>query len=226
MNASDSILAFLIIIIFIIIFALSILLSGGTNIANNWNKYKCDPAILPFTSYICTPDSNCAWYDKTGEYAPKNIKDNPALFSDYKRKAQTRPAWVQMKECISEHSDGKIHEISTTHNNTLNNMSKDMYGVLDTFSDLQDIFSEFIFIMKEAVMQLNGSLQQLAAGSSRATQQLGGAMQQSSGALSLFNSVGDASMKSVADAWNRYPGQFVRHINAVSSTGNTKKIAD
>ena len=52
MRASDIFLSIVILLIFAIIYASNILAIGAGNIKKDWPKYRCNPAIMPFTSYF------------------------------------------------------------------------------------------------------------------------------------------------------------------------------
>ena len=52
MKASDLFLSFMIILIFIAIYAFNILSIGISNIKKKWPIYRCNPMIMPFASYF------------------------------------------------------------------------------------------------------------------------------------------------------------------------------
>ena len=52
MRASDIFLTIIILLIFTIIYASNILAVGAGNIKRDWPKHRCNPAIMPFTSYF------------------------------------------------------------------------------------------------------------------------------------------------------------------------------
>ena len=52
MKAGDLFLTFMIILIFVAIYAFNILSIGMANIKKNWPVYRCNPMIKPFASYF------------------------------------------------------------------------------------------------------------------------------------------------------------------------------
>ena len=52
MKAGDLFLTFMIILIFVAIYAFNILSIGMANIKKNWPIYRCNPMIMPFASYF------------------------------------------------------------------------------------------------------------------------------------------------------------------------------
>lgn len=52
MKFSDFVLSFLILLIFGILLVSGVILTKILEIKNNWNKYKCNPMIMPFASYF------------------------------------------------------------------------------------------------------------------------------------------------------------------------------
>ena len=222
MNTFDVILAYMILVIFFIIYSFTYVVVGKATIARNWSKHECDPSIIPFSSIICDKNSECAWQDIEGKYAPADIKPevdgsgniihgsgNPEEYNLYKSKKRDLPPMVQMEKCMTAGNNKQIQMLMQPIDNKLAGIGQIGQGLTARISGLQGLMGDMTSSLTTGMKGVLGGIQNVQASSEETSQKMQQAQQQSAAAVNLLSSVGSVGQSTVKQAWNEYPRNFI-----------------
>ena len=222
MNTFDVILAYMILVIFFIIYSFNYIIVGKVTIARNWSKHECDPSIIPFSSIICDKNSECAWQDIEGKYAPSHIKPevdssgdvvygtgDPEKFNIYKSNRQDLPPIVQMEKCMTAGNNAQINMLMQPMDSQLAGIGQIGNGISGRITGLQNMMSGMTSTLTDGMKGVLGGMNNVQAASEETNQNIQQAQQQSAAAVNLLSSVGAAGTETVKAAWNEYPRNFL-----------------
>ena len=222
MNTFDVILAYMILVIFFIIYSFTYLVVGKETIARNWSKHECDPSIIPFSSIICDKDSECAWQDIEGKYAPAHIKPRvdgsgniisgtgkTEEFNIWKSEKRALPPMVQMEKCMTAGNNEQIKMLIRPIDNQIAGMGSIGQGITARISGLQGLMGDMTSKLTDNMKGVLGGIKNVQASTEETTQKMQQAQQQSAAAVNLLSSVGSVGTATVKQAWNQYPRDFI-----------------
>ena len=128
MKGSDIFLAFIIIVVFLLLYGFNVISVGMKNIQSNWPKYRCNPSVMPFSSYFGQdPMENFT-------YCIQNMQKN---FMGY------------LLEPVN-HSLNSVASIGTQFTDAIQNVRKMFSSIRDFITSIvQKIFGVFLNLLIE-----------------------------------------------------------------------------
>ena len=128
MKGSDIFLAFIIIVVFLLLYSFNVISVGMKKIQRNWPKYRCNPSVMPFSSYFGQdPMENFT-------YCIQNMQKN---FMGY------------LLEPVN-HSLSSVSSIGTQFTEAIQNVRKMFSSIRDFITSIvQKIFGVFLNLLIE-----------------------------------------------------------------------------
>ena len=167
MKTSDIGLAIFIFLVFIALYVSNVLAIGVQNIKQNWPKYRCNPVVMPFASYVGPDGTNSS---ENFTYCIQNMQTN---YMQYLLKPLNYNMNVMGSVASNlTNSINGVREFFNYLRTEITNMIKNIFGVFlniiiefqrniinikDLFGKLVAILATFIYILSGSIMAMNSA---------------------------------------------------------------------
>jgi len=167
MKTSDIGLAIFIFLVFIALYVSNILAIGVQNIKQNWPKYRCNPIVMPFASYIGPDGVNssdnftfCIQNMQTNymQYLLKPVNYNlNAMGSVASSLTDSINKIREFFDYIRTEIMSIVGNIFSVFLNIIIEFQRNIINIKDLFGKLVAILATFIYILSGSVMTMNSA---------------------------------------------------------------------
>ena len=152
---SDAFLSFIIIILYFLLYLITILGTNMSHIKNNWDLYRCNPLIVPFASYFgvdaednmqqCTMTTQSSFMDAflkpIHEMQSASIKNQQIL---YKSQKSSNATTNKHRGLVAYMTGGMFNKV----NNVLIEMNRTDLIMKDNMSRIQGLFVTVFYMFR------------------------------------------------------------------------------